>query len=205
MIVVEADVELCARLPGDHIASGVADVDGREFEVGGLELRAAVIERLVGERHDQPRNIRHWIGRALRIGDVALHAVDMERAGLRAAAADLDAIAEHLDIRRLAEHAMIEFLAALVAGDQKRDRALAVFLRLAAIVGEILQHRRDAAGDAALHVDRAAAIEETVLDLAGERAVRPRRLVAGRYHIGMSGKGDVRRLGADPRVEIVDV
>src|SRR5437899_9532080 len=142
----------------------------------------------------------------------------MERAGLRAAAADLDAIAEHLDIRRLAEHAMIEFLAALgaplqkldgavdgdvlfVAGDQERNRAL----WLAAVVVQILQHRSDAAGDAALHVDRAAAIEETVLDLAGERAVRPRRLVAGRYHIGMSGKGDVRRLGADPGVEIVDV
>jgi hypothetical protein len=34
-----------------------------------------------------------------------------KRAGLRAAAADLDAVAERLDIRRLAEHAMIEFLA----------------------------------------------------------------------------------------------
>ena len=67
------------------------------------------------ERHDQPRNIRHRIGRAMRIGDVALHAVDIERAGLRAAAADLDAVAEHFDIGRLAEHAMVEFLAALGA------------------------------------------------------------------------------------------
>ena len=98
---------------GDHVAGGVADIDRGEFEVRGLELRAAVIERLVGERHDQPRNIRHRVRRAMRIGDVALHAVDIERAGLRAAAADLDAVAEHLDIGGLAEHAMVEFLAAL--------------------------------------------------------------------------------------------
>jgi hypothetical protein len=101
----------------------------------------------------------------------------------------------------LAEHAMIEFLAALgaplqqldgavdgnvflVAGDQKRNRAF----WLAAIVGEILQHRGDAAGDAALHVDRAAAIEETVLHLAGERAERPCGFVAGRHHVGMPAK-----------------
>ena len=38
----------------------------------------------------------------MRVGDMALHAVDIERARLRAAAADLDAIAQHLDIGRLA-------------------------------------------------------------------------------------------------------
>src|SRR6185312_10364876 len=99
---------------------------------------------------------------------------------------DLDAVAERLDIAGLAEHAMVEFLAAfgapfqeldgavdgdvlLVACDQERDRTFG----LAAVVGEILQHGGDAAGDAALHVDRAAAVEKAVLDLAGERAVRP--------------------------------
>ena len=113
---------------------------------------------------------------------------------------------------------MVEFLAALgaplqkldgavdgnvffVAGDQKRDRAF----WLAAIVGEILQHRGDAAGDAALHVDRAAAIEKTVLDLAGERAERPCGFVTGRHHVGMSGKGDVRRFSPDAGVEVVDI
>ncbi len=48
----------------------------------------------------------------MRIGDMALDAVDVERARLRAAAADLDAIAELLDIGGFAEHAMVEFLAA---------------------------------------------------------------------------------------------
>src|SRR5437879_3830618 len=98
----------------------------------------------------------------MRIGDVALDPVDIERARLRAAAADLDAIAEFLDIAGLAQHAVVEFLAArrrplqqfygavdgdvfLVAGDQKRDRAFAIFLGLAAMGGEIIEYRRDAA------------------------------------------------------------
>src|SRR3954453_9635705 len=106
----------------------------------------------------------------MRIGDVALDAVDIKRAGQRAAAADLDAIAELFEIGGLAEHAMVEFLAArggplqqldgavdgyvfLVAGDQERDRAFAVLARLAAMGGEMVEHRRDAAGNAALHVD----------------------------------------------------
>jgi len=62
----------------------------------------------------------------------------------------------------------------------------------AAMVGEILQHRRDTTGDAALHVDGAAAIEEAVLDVAGERAMAPGALVARRHHVGMAGEGDVR-------------
>ncbi|GCC48855.1 hypothetical protein chiPu_0033194, partial [Chiloscyllium punctatum] len=85
MVVVVADVELGARLAGDHVARGVADVDGGEFEVAGLELRAAVIERLVAQRHDQPGDVGHRVRGAVRIGDVALHAVDHQRAGLRAA------------------------------------------------------------------------------------------------------------------------
>ena len=89
----------------------------------------------------------------------------------------------------------------LVTGDQKRNRAFG----LAAIVGEILQHRGDAAGDAALHVDRAAAVKETVPHLAGERAERPCGFIAGRHHIGMPGKGDVRGFGPDAGVEIVDI
>src|SRR5947209_8580713 len=108
----------------------------------------------------------------MRIGDMALHAIYKERARLRAAAADLDAVAELLDVAGLAEYAMVQFLAArrqplqqldgaidgdvfFIPGDQERDRAF----QLAAIVVEIIQHRRDAAGDAALHVDSAPAIQ----------------------------------------------
>ena len=54
----------------------------------------------------------------------------------------------------------------LIARDQEGDRARAVFSRLAAMGGKIAEHRGDAAGDAALHVDRAAAVEEAVFNLA---------------------------------------
>src|SRR5204863_1900619 len=137
-----------------------------------------------------------------------LHAVDIQRAGLRAAAADLDAVAEYLDVRGLAEHAMVKLLAArrdplqqldgsvdgnvfLIAGDEKRNRSLAVFSRLSAIVIKILQHGSDAAGDAALHVDRTAAIQDAVIDVARDRAMRPCALISRRHHIGMAGKGDM--------------
>ena len=154
----------------------------------------------------------------MRIGDVALDAIDVKRARQRAAAADLDAVAELFDIAGFAEHAMVEFLAArrrplqqfygavdgdvfLVAGDQERDRAF----RLAAVRGEIVERSRDAAGDAALHVDGAAAVQKSVLDVARERAMGPGALVARRHHVGMSGKGDVRRAVADAGIEVVDI
>src|SRR5439155_15305619 len=137
---------------------------------------------------------------------------------LRAAAADLDAIAQHLDVRGLAKHAMVKFFAArrhplqkldgavdgnvfLVAGNEERDRTF----WLAAAIGEILQHRRDAAGDAALHVDGAAAVQNAVLHVARECAMAPGSLVAGRHHVGMAGKGDVRGAVTNARIEIVDV
>ena len=72
---------------------------------------------------------------------MALLAGHHQHAVERAAAAGLDGVAEHVDIARLAEHAVIEFFAArrrplqqldgavdrdalLVAGDQKRNRTV---------------------------------------------------------------------------------
>src|ERR1700716_1923414 len=113
---------------------------------------------------------------------------------------------------------MVEFLAAcggplqqfygavdrdvlLVAGDQERDRAL----WLAAMGGKIIEHRSHAAGNPALHIDRATAVEKAVPDLARERAMAPGALVARRHHVGMSGKGEVRRRVADAGIEVVDI
>lgn len=154
----------------------------------------------------------------MRIGDVALQSVDDQHAGLRAAPAYLDGVADRLDIARLADDAMIECLAAirrplqqldgavdgdvfLVAGDQERDRSLWP----AAMGGEMIEHGGDRAGDAAFHVDRAAAVQQAAFDIAGKRAVAPRVCVARRHHVGMAGKAQMRRAIADPCVEIVDV
>src|SRR5882724_12002622 len=51
----------------------------------------------------------------------------------------------------------------------------------------------------------AAAIEKAVLDVTRERAVAPGALVARRHHVGVSGKGDVRRTVADSGIEVVDI
>src|SRR5215831_5748076 len=93
----------------------------------------------------------------------------------------------------------------LIARDQEGDRAAAVFSRLAAAGGEIAEHRGDAAGDAALHVDSAAAVEEAVFHLAREGSMAPGGLIARRHHIGVTGKRDVRRRVSDARIEIVDI
>ena len=86
----------------------------------------------------------------------------------------------------------------LVAGDQERDRAF----RLAAVGREVVERRGDLAGDRAFHVDRAAAVEHAFVDLARERRMAPARLVARRHHVGMAGEHQMRRGGADARVEI---
>src|SRR5207248_9616943 len=82
VMVVETDVEFRARLSGDHVGGSVADIDRSEFKVRGLELSAAAVERLVAQRHDQSRNIRYWVSGAMRVGDVALDAIDAKRARL---------------------------------------------------------------------------------------------------------------------------
>ena len=69
---------------------------------------------------------------------------------------------------------------------------------------EIVERGRDRAGDGAFHVDGAAAIERAVGDVAGERRMRPGRFVAGRHHVGMAGEHQMRRVGADAGVEVLD-
>ena len=86
------------------------------------------------------------IARELRIRDVALHALDGQRAGQRAAPAVLDHVAQRVDRRRLADDAIVDALAArgqllddlhravdrrtfLVGRDEQRDRAGRVRMR----------------------------------------------------------------------------
>ena len=215
--VVEADVEARARLGGDQVHGLVADVDRGELEVRCAEMRGAAVDRLGVDRDHQRRDVAHRVVGELRIGDVALRAGHDQRAVLRAAPADLHHVAELLRVGRLAQNGVIEFLAALrrpfqklhgavdrdaflVAGDEERDRAL----RLAAVGCEIVERRCDLARDRALHVDRAAAVEHVARDLARERRMRPLRLIARRHHVGVAGQHQMRRRGADARVEILD-
>jgi len=69
----------------------------------------------------------------------------------------------------------------------------------------MIERGRHRAGDAALHVHRAAAVELRSGDFAGERRMLPRRLVSGRHHVGMAGERQMRPLRADARVQILDI
>src|SRR5947208_15949404 len=127
-----------------------------------------MIERLLAKRHDQARYIGDRIGGAIGVGDMALHAIDVKRARLRAATTDLDAIAELLEIAGLAKHAVVELFAArrrplqqldgaidreifLVAGDQERNRAVTIVASFAVMGAQVFMYGRDPACDAALH------------------------------------------------------
>ena len=123
--------------------------------------------------------------RKLRIGDVALHAFHRERAGERAAAAVLDHVAELADRGRLADDAVIEFLAALrerldhahravdggpllVGSEQHRDRAGVI-----GMLADEIRDRRDERRDRGFHVGSAAAVEHAVPDRRRERVALP--------------------------------
>src|SRR6185437_163226 len=117
---------------------------------------------------------------------MSLFTRDDQLAVERAAPADLDGVAERFDVAWLAQQAMVEFLAALgrplqklrravdrdaffVAGDQKRDRSLSVFLRLAAARAQVIEHGRHRASNAAFHVDRATAVKFGAVRFTGKR------------------------------------
>ena len=141
----------------------------------------------------------------------------MSRPGQRAAAADLDGVAEFLFARRLADDAPVDLLAALaqrldhllgavdrraflVAGDQVGDRALVLRVRLHEIFGG-----GDHGGQRALHVGGAAAKQQAVAHRGLERIALPFFERAGGHHVGVSGEAQHRTALAARRPEIVHV
>ena len=78
-------------------------------------------------------------------------------------------------------------------------------LGLPPFAAEMIERRGDLAGDRALHVDGAAAVQHAVGDVGRERRVRPRLGIARRHHVGVAGEHQMRRAGADAGVEVLDV
>ena len=72
----------------------------------------------------------------------------------------------------------------LVAGEEERDRAVELLRpRL-----DVVERRRGEAGDGALHVGCAAAVEDAAGNLRGEGRMAPQRDVARRHDIDMAGE-----------------
>jgi hypothetical protein len=217
VLVVEADVERGLGLGRDHVVGRIADIDRRDLQGRGLEMRRAFVELLARDRIEHAHEpVRGVVGQ-VRIGGVALHAADREIAGHGAAPADLDHVAELFGIGGLADDAHVgdlalllhpakdfvrpvDGIAFLVAGDEEADRALE---GLALGAQERIGGRGEG-GDGALHVGRAAAPELAVAHLAREGIERPFRLVAGRHHVGVAREAEMRLAAADAGIEVVD-
>ena len=129
-----------------------------------------VIERARGQRMQQGDEPVRRVIDEVRVGDVALHALDGQPSGHAAAPSDLDHITERFGRGRLADDARVDDLAALsqpfqhlfravdrdpllVAGDQETDRAG----ETVAAHGQKPLGGGDKGGDRPLHVHRAAA------------------------------------------------
>ena len=76
----------------------------------------------------------------------------------------------------------------LVAGDEQASEPPSL-----PSVRKVARRRRDEAGDGALHVDRAAAVEHAIADVGCERRHGPGTLVTRRHDVGMAGKTKVGR------------
>ena len=132
---------------------------------------------------------------------MSLLAVDDEFDIERATPADPDFVTESSGVRRLADEAGIDHLVArlqpvehlhravyrrpfFIACDQERQGAAGE----AAIVMNVFECRCDERRDASLHVDCAAAIEQTVANFARKRRHGPGCLIACRHDVGVPGK-----------------
>src|ERR1017187_8645811 len=159
----------------------------------------------------------HGVLAQLRIGDMTLHAVHRQAPRQRAAATDLDGIADAVLAGGLTDDAPVDALAALaqrfdhtlgavdrraflVAGNQKGECATVVGIRSDEILGG-----GDHGRESAFHVRGPAAVEQTVADRGLERIRVPFFERSGRNHVRMSGETQHRAGMAVSRPEIVDV
>src|SRR6185437_10202133 len=116
---------------------------------------------------------------------------------------------------RLADDAGIERLAArrrpveqlaravdprplLVAGDEQADRAA----EITPAPGDEARRRRGEAGDRALHVGGAAAVQRVATHGPAEGITGPGLAVARRHHVHMPGEAEIAARIAEPRIEV---
>ena len=171
-----------------------------------------------GRQRVQHRNeaMRGVVGE-MRVGGVALHAVNRQPPGQTAPPADLDHVAECIGRGRLPDQASVRHFTALgqpfehlfcavdprsflVAGDQQTDRAVEARPTLAkpALGGS------DKSGNRPFHVDRTTAPKRTLAQARGERVERPGFAGSGRHHVGVPGKAQIGPALPEAGVEVED-
>ena len=150
------------------------------------------------------------------VGDMSLDAAHDQRSRQRAAPAILDHVAQAIDRRRFADHAVVEGLTGvaqaiddahraigggtfLVRRDQQRDGA-----DWACVDGDERFDSHHECGDRRLHVGGAAPVQEAVAERRHERIGTPRLDRAGGYDVGMAGEAHHRTDVTTPCPEVGD-
>ena len=173
-----------ADLPAGGLEEGIAIVPANRHQIG--QRWGQAVDRVVGQ---------------VRVGDVALHALDGELAAHGAASSVFDHVtgllhrcgfAHDAKLRRITtclerfahHHGAVEGWAFFVAGQQKCDAKL----RLGAACKKLL-HSHHHGRQRCFHVARAAPKQLAVFVGGGERVTVPLRQWPGGHHIGVPGKG----------------
>ncbi len=139
----EAQVEVDLAGPGDDVGRSGAGAHVRHLEGGRRKEGVAVVPAFRREFGKRGRELMHRVAREVRIRHVALDSAHGQAARERSAPAVLDGVAQRLDGGRLADHAVVDRLAAstqriddlhgaigrrafFVRGQQQGDRAAMV-------------------------------------------------------------------------------
>ncbi len=181
-------------------------------------MLGAGVERLGQQRVGKGHQAAQRIVGQLRIGGVALTALNDDGGGEAAAPADLDLVAEGLATRRLTDDRRGELLAGgggprqklgravdrrafFVAGDQEGDAAAEIY---AAPLNKPCGGA-DHCSDAALHVGGAASVKHAIGGFGGKRSMRPVGFVARRHDVDVAGKGEMSGPAAGGGKQVFDV
>ena len=108
---VETDVEQEPDLGGDDVRRRIADIDADHFEVRRIEVGIARVERRVVQRREHRGERPDRVVGDVRIGDMALAAVQRQPPRQRARRPCLIVSPSVFDAGRLADDAMVEVLA----------------------------------------------------------------------------------------------
>ncbi len=189
---------------GDDVRRAGAGMDIGALPCRRREVGIAFVPAHRGEFGQCGGGEMDRVPRELGIGDMALHALDGQRSGQRAAPAVLDHVAEPVDRRRLADDAVIDALArgtelldnldrsvdgrALFVGREKEsDRAPGIGMR-----GDESLDGGDERRERTFHVGRAPTVQPTVTFGRGKRVRLPGGERACRHDVRVAGEAHER-------------
>jgi hypothetical protein len=212
----KAKVELDIDAAWNDIAGAGAAVDVGDLPGGRREKLVAPIPDRLRQLGNRRGCEMDWVAGQMRVGDVALHALDGQFPRQRSAAPIFDHVAERVDRGRLADDAVVDRLAALAQGLGDGDRAVD---GVAFLIGSKQEGDRAAVlglggdegfggGDEScqrsFHVGGAAPVQHPLLAQRLEGIAVPLFERAAGDDVGMTGQTEQRTAAAAARPEVAD-